>query len=204
LALARTSTAHAALVLASLPIFTGLIAAVVERRWPGRWWWAGVVLASAGEIVLVGLRDAGGGDASLAGDLLAFTAAISVAGGYVAGSRLAPAIGTWSVTAWGVVLGAALVLPPMAVMAPVLDWSRAGATAWGATIYLALFSSVVAYVAWYWALAAGGVARISLLQFVQPVVTLALAVLLFNEAMTPPLLLSAAVILAGIAVARRG
>lgn len=203
LALVHTSTAHAALVLASLPIFTGLIAAAVARRWPGRWWWAGVVLASAGEIVLVGLRDTGG-DASLAGDLLAFASAVSVAGGYVAGSRLAPVIGTWSVTAWGVVLGAALVLPLMVAVAPFLDWSGAGAVAWGATLYLALFSSLLAYVAWYWALAAGGVSRISLLQFVQPVVTLVLAVTLFGEAVTVPLLLSAAVILAGVAVARRG
>lgn len=204
LALAHTSTAHAGLILAPLPIFTGLLAAAVERRWLGRWWWAGVALAFAGEAVLVGVRDVGSGEASLVGDILAFAAAVSVAGGYVAGSRLAPVIGTWSVTAWGAAVSTVLVLPPMAAMAPFADWSEAGAAAWGATFYLALFSSLLAYVAWYWALAAGGIAKISLLQFVQPVVTLVLAVALFSEDMTPVLLVSSAAILTGVAVARRG
>ncbi len=93
-----------------------------------------------------------------------------------------------------------------------MPWSACAITAaapvlpatWSATLYLALFSSLLAYVAWYWALAAGGVTRVSLLQFVQPVVTLVLAVMLFGEAVTVPLLLSAAVILAGVAIARRG
>jgi drug/metabolite transporter (DMT)-like permease len=204
LALAYTSTAHAGLILAPLPILTGLIGAVVERRMPGVLWWGGVALAFAGEAVLVGLPDAGSGEATLLGDLLAFAAGLSVAGGYVAGSRLSPSIGTWSVTAWGAVLGAGLMLPVVGGLSLRLDWSGAGAAAWGATLYLAIFSSLLAYVAWYWALAAGGIARISLLQFIQPVVTLILAVLLFGEVMTAPLLLSAAFILFGVAIARRG
>lgn len=204
LALAHTSTAHAGLILAPLPIFTGLLGAAVERRRLGRWWWAGVVLAFAGEAVLVGIRGSGGGEAGLVGDLLALAAAISVTSGYVAGSRLAPDIGTWSVTAWGAVLSTVLVVMPLVLMAPFLDWSKAGVEAWGATLYLALFSSLLGYVAWYWALAAGGIARISLLQFAQPAVTLALAVALFGESLTPVLLASTVTILVGVAVARRG
>jgi drug/metabolite transporter (DMT)-like permease len=204
LALAHTSTARAALILAPLPIFTGLIGAAVERRWLGRWWWAGVALAFVGGAVLVCVRDIGGGGASPVGDLLALGATVSVASGYVAGSRLATDIGTWSVTAWGAVLGTVLVLPPLIAVAPSVDWSQAGAAAWGATLYLALFSSLLAYVAWYWALGAGGIARISLIQHVQPVVTLGLAVALFGETLTPVLLLSTAAILAGVAIARRG
>lgn len=204
LALAHTSTAHAGLILAPLPILTGLIGAIVERRMPGRFWWAGVALAFAGEAVLVGLRDPGAGAATLTGDLLAVAAGLSVAGGYVAGSRLSPVIGTWSVTAWGAVVSAVLVLPGLAVLSLSVDWTGAGTAAWTATLYLAIFSSLLAYVAWYWALANGGVARISLLQFVQPVVTLILAVLLFSETMTAPLLLSASMVLIGVAVARRG
>jgi drug/metabolite transporter (DMT)-like permease len=69
---------------------------------------------------------------------------------------------------------------------------------------LALFSSLLAYVAWYWALAGGGVGRISTLQFLQPLVTLGLAILLFSETLTPGLLVSGAAILFGVAIARRG
>jgi len=200
LALAHTSTAHAALVLALAPVLTGLIGAVVERRRPGRWWWGGVVVALAGEAALILLRGQESGEATLYGDMLALASCFAVAGGYVAGSRLSPSIGTWSVTAWGALLGS-LVLIPVFSGGGLPD---AGWLAWAATSWLALVSSLLAYVAWYWALAGGGVARISTLQFLQPIVTLVLAVALFAETMTAGLLLSGAAILVGVAMARRG
>ena len=204
LALAHTSTAHAALVLALAPVLTGVVGAVVERRRPGRWWWGGVAVASAGAAALILLRGQGSGEATLYGDLLALAACFAVAGGYVAGSRLSPSIGTWSVTAWGALLGCAVAVPVAAAQFAIGGWPDAGLTAWTAIGWLALFSSLLGYVAWYWALAGGGVARISTLQFLQPAVTLLLAVILFTETMTPALLLSGVVILIGVAMARRG
>ena len=204
LALAYTSTAHAALLLALAPVLTGLIGEVVEHRWPGRWWWGGVAVALAGEAVLILMRGQDSGEATLYGDLLALAACFAVAGGYVAGSRLSPHIGTWSVTAWGALLGSLIVAPILAIMFSAGGLPEASWIAWTATGWLALFSSLLAYVAWYWALAGGGVARISTLQFLQPAVTLILAIILFAEAMTPALLLSGAAILIGVAMARRG
>ncbi|MDH5410430.1 MAG: DMT family transporter [Alphaproteobacteria bacterium] len=204
LALAHTSTAHAALVLAFAPILTGLIGATVERRRPGRSWWGGVVVALAGVAALILLRGRDSGEATLYGDLLALGACLAVAGGYVAGSRLSSSIGAWSVTAWGAILGSVVLLPVLAILFMAGGWPDAGWVSWTATAWLALFSSLLAYVAWYWALAAGGVARISTLQFLQPAVTLAIAVAVFAEPMTPGLLMSAAAILVGVAMARRG
>lgn len=204
LALAYTSTAHAALVLAFAPVLTGLIGAVVERRRPGGWWWGGVTVALAGEAALIMLRGQDSGEVTLYGDLLALASCFAVAGGYVAGSRLSPSIGTWSVTAWGALLGCVVAIPVVAGIFAVGGWPDAGPTAWTAIGWLALFSSLLAYVAWYWALAGGGVARISTLQFLQPMFTLVLAVILFAEPITPALLLSGAAILVGVAMARRG
>jgi drug/metabolite transporter (DMT)-like permease len=204
LALAHTSTAHAALVLAFAPILTGLVGAAVERRRPSHLWWGGVAIALAGEAALILLRGQDTIEATLYGDLLALASCFAVAGGYVAGSRLSPSIGTWSVTAWGAVLASLLLLPILAIRFVGGGLPDAGALAWGATLSLAMFSSLLAYVAWYWALAAGGVARISTLQFLQPVVTLLLAVVIFSEAMEPALLLSAGAILVGVTMARRG
>lgn len=204
MALAYTSTAHAALVLAFAPVLTGLIGAAVERRRPGRLWWGGVAVALAGVMALITLRGQDSGEATMHGDLLALGACLTVAGGYVAGSRLSPEIGAWSVTAWGALLGSAVAGPVLVTLFVADGWPDAGWVAWAATGWLALFSSLLAYAAWYWALAIGGVARISTLQFLQPAVTLVLAVILFAEAMTPALLLSGAAILIGVAMARRG
>ncbi len=75
---------------------------------------------------------------------------------------------------------------------------------WAGMAWLVLCSSLLGYVAWYWALSAGGVARIAPAQFLQPVVSLVLAVLLFGETMTGPFVFSAVAIMVGVAIARRG
>src|SRR5437868_4133450 len=48
-----TSANHGALILAALPLFTGLLAAVFERRPLALRWWAGSALALGGEGVLI-------------------------------------------------------------------------------------------------------------------------------------------------------
>jgi drug/metabolite transporter (DMT)-like permease len=49
-----TSAAHVSLVMASMPLFTGLVAAMFDRRLPGRAWWLGAGLAVAGEALCGG------------------------------------------------------------------------------------------------------------------------------------------------------
>lgn len=199
-----TTTAHAALIMAALPIFTGLFGAAVERRWPGRRWWLGAALALAGEAVLVGaqFRFAGPG-ASLEGDLLTLASCIAAAAGYVAGSQLSLRIGTWGTTFWGLSLGGVVLLPVLALRFDATSWPTVTAIGWGATAYLALFVTILAYVAWYWALARGGTARVGSVQFAQPVVALVAAVTAMGEVFTPPLALATVAILAGIAIAQR-
>ncbi len=205
LGVARTTTAHAALIIAIMPALTGLFGAVVERVWPGRRWWRGIALALGGEVLLIGARfgfeEPG---ATLAGDLLCLGAALVASAGYVAGSRLAPRIGSWSTTLWGLSLGGLVQLPVLILVLDQTAWRMAGGVGFAAVGYLALFSTVLAYVAWYWALAVGGTARIGSVQFAQPVIAVVVAVTLLGEALTPPLTAATVAVLAGIAIAQRG
>lgn len=205
LSLAYTSTAHAALIIAAAPVFTGIVGAIAERRRPGVAWWLGVAIALAGEAALIGYRGGGlSGGISLLGDLLALAACLAVSFGYVAGGRLAPRIGAWGATFWSLAAAGAVQLPFLTVLGPRVDWLSVTAAGWGGIVWLVLCSSLLGYVAWYWALATGGVARVAPAQFLQPVVSLVLAVVLFSEAMTAALAASALAILAGVAIARRG
>ena len=70
-------------------------------------------------------------------------------------------------------------------------------------IYLAAVTTIIGYIGWYWALAKGGIARISTIQFFQPVSGLILAALLLGERMTLSLLAASVVILAGVWTAQR-
>ncbi|MBT6095784.1 MAG: DMT family transporter [Rhodospirillaceae bacterium] len=201
-----TSAAHAALINASIPIFTGLFGAIAEKRVPGRLWMGGVAISFAGVSVLIGFRaeaDTGAG-ATVLGDLFCMGATLCAAFGYVSGSRLAGRIGTFSVTFWGVGLAGLVQLPILVMLSHGLDWQAVPHAAWSGVLYLAVGSTVIAYIAWYWALARGGAVRLGPTQFAMPVISLTLAAWMFSETLTPVILGAALAIVGGIAITRRG
>ena len=201
----RTSAMHGVGILAGLPVFTGLYAACVARRWPGRWWLVGCALALLGEgVIIAGRSSGGGGDASLVGDVLVLAAALVVSMGYVAGALLVPrGFSSAATTYWGVVLGA-VVLAPLGVGLFLVDGvPDADASAWGSVVFLAVVTSIVGYVGWYWALAKGGITRIAPLQFLQPLSGLVLAAIVLDERLTWPLAAGAAAVIGGVTIARR-
>jgi drug/metabolite transporter (DMT)-like permease len=166
---------------------------------------AGCAVALAGEVVLIAARGADAGDATLVGDLLVLAAALVVSAGYVAGASLPPrGVSSSAATFWGVLLGA-VVLAPLTVALLARDGlPDAGWRAWTAVAVLAVVTSIVGYVGWYWALDRGGIARIATLQFLQPLSGFALAVVVLGESVTPAIALGGAAIVCGIVIAQRG
>lgn len=138
---------------------------------------------------------------SVTGDLVVAFACIGVAMGYVAGGRLSGSLGTWPTTLWGITIGGVVVLP---FVAGGVNWGAVGPMAYGGIAYAAFVTSILGYVAWFWVLSKGGIARISTIQFGLPVVSLVLAVFILDETITLPILIAAAVILSGIWIVQRG
>jgi len=200
----RTSGSHAALINAGIPVFTGIFGVIAERRIPGRWWFVGVALAIVGETLLITYRGAGDDGVTLTGDLLCVLSSASSGLCYVVGAHLAKRLGAVTVTFWAISLSAALMLPVLFWVGGDVDWSAVAIEGWNAIIYLAIISSVLGFVCWYWALARGGAVRMGTVQFAMPLISLSLAVGFLGEVLTLPLVLSAMIIVAGIAVARRG
>ena len=201
-----TTANHAALIIAIIPIFTGLIATIFDREWPHLAWWAGVSIAGAGTVLLIFYRGGGtpdGGGTSILGDAIIFAGAIVCALGYVTGAKLAPVIGTWATTFWGLAIAAALMAPVVALLAQRTEWVAVTSTGWLSMGYLAFVGSFIAYLAWFWALGHGGITRMSSWQLGQPVVTFVFAAIVLGEAITLPLLAAGAVVLAGTALAQR-
>lgn len=200
----RTSGLHGVMILAALPIFTGLYAALVARQRPARAWLVGCGVALLGEFVLIAGRGPGGGDATLTGDLIVLAAALVVSMGYVAGALLPPrGVPSSAATYWGVVLGA-IVLAPLATALFATDgFPEASAKAWGCVVFLAVVTSIVGYIGWYWALDRGGIQRIATLQFLQPLSGFALAAIVLGDRVTVPIAVGSVLIVAGIVVAQR-
>jgi drug/metabolite transporter (DMT)-like permease len=200
-----TSAMHGGLILAVLPIFTGLVAAVVERRRPAGRWWLGCAIAFAGEAVLVSARAAHGAAASsLAGDLLILLASLLAACGYVAGARLTQAkYASLGATLWGIVAAMVILAPALPLANGGFSLPDASLKAWLAVAFLAWVTSILGYIGWYWALGHGGIARMGTIQFIQPLSGLVLAFFLLGERPTLPLGIATALILLGVVIARR-
>lgn len=203
--MSRTSGVHGAMILAFLPVTTGAIAHLWDRRVPDRLWWIGCAMALLGEFVLTFTREiAAHNTATLEGDLLLWASLSFASMGYVAGARLTrTGYPAKHVTYWGVSLMSLPFLPFVPSLFGSLDYAAIPVVAWVALLYMGSIVTIIGYVCWYYALAKGGIERVGLFQFFQPVVGVFTAALLLGEHLSWWLLLAASLILGGVYVATR-
>ena len=79
----------------------------------------------------------------------------------------------------------------------------AGVYAWSGLIYQAIGVTIVAYILWYFALGTGGIARVGLLQFLQPVSGVVFAFIILAEPLSLIFLLASIIIMLGVILAFR-
>lgn len=200
-----TSANHASMILAALPIFTGAIAMAWDRRAPPWLWWLGCTIAIVGEIILISQQGSiGVRSASIAGDALVLTSNLFASLGYVVGGRLQrsgyPSTGT---TFWGVIVFSLLLLPFTPFLLSREQMALVAPDAWLAVAYLAIGVTIVGYLLWYWALGKGGIERIGMIQFLQPVSGVALAWLLLNESISIHFVAASVLVLLGVWIAMK-
>ncbi len=199
-----TSANHATMILAILPVLTGAIAQFWDRQRPQAVWWLGCTIAFAGEVLQLYDPATSSDLASIEGDLLVWISTLFASLGYVAGARLQrsgySARGT---TFWGVGIFALLLLPSLALVVDLNALLTAGSYAWSGLLYQAIGVTIIAYILWYWALGTGGIARVGLFQFLQPVCGVLLAWLVLAENISLIFLLASSIIMVGVILAFR-
>ncbi|MGH3624585.1 MAG: DMT family transporter [Sciscionella sp.] len=183
-ALTSVSASHAAVTIALLPAATAVMAVLRARERPNRvfWFWCLVGTAFvAGYLVFKADTRFGAGDLELIG------AVLLCALGYAEGGVLSQDYPGWLVTSWSLVIGSPLVLAVVVVIGLPPHLTVTPATVL-ALLYLALGSSLLAFFAWYRALALGGIAKVGQIQLLQPVLTMVFAALLLGESLDPVML----------------
>lgn len=198
-----TSATHGAMILACMPVITAAIACIHERRWPRPLWWAGCALALAGEAALIFSRDATADiQAMWRGDALVLASTLFACSGYVIGGNLQKrgysARGT---TFWGAGFSACLLLPLSPYLFANADPASWATATWASLAYLAFGVTILGYICWYWALGQGGIGRMSLMQFLQPVSGLLLSLVMLGESIGISVFIASAIILAGTVIA---
>jgi len=178
-ALTTAPAGHGAVVIATLPAATAVLAVIRGHERPPRAFW---VAAGLGAVAAVVFASAQGGDLGRLHwtDLLLFGAVAAAAIGYAEGGLLARELGAWQTVSWALVLCAPLMV--ILVVLTVARHSPQGTPAqWAAFAYLAVVSMFLGFFAWYHGLAVGPMAQVSQVQLVQPVLSLCWAGLLLGE-----------------------
>lgn len=201
LALSTTSVANGTLLGNMAPIFVTLGAWLLFRERVTRTFLAGMAVALAGSAVLVGESFSLSAEQAF-GDGLALTAALFYGGYILAVARLRARFSTVAVMAWSSAAGA-LVLLPIALIAGE-SFLAVTLTGWLMLLGLGFVShaagqGLIAYALAHLPASFGSVALL-----VQPAAAAVAAWLILDEALSWWQALGAAIILAGILVARKG
>jgi drug/metabolite transporter (DMT)-like permease len=176
LALTRMPASDAAMVVVFVPPLTALCGVLRNRERPAPLFWV-CNLVGLGA-VLAFLRT---GSGSLqAGHALLFFASLVCAIGYSEGARLARAMSGLSVVSWALLVALPVLVPLLFLSVHALPRAE-HASAWFGLAYVSVVSMFLAFVPWYAALGRGGVARMSQLQLLQPLLSVCWSGWLLDE-----------------------
>jgi drug/metabolite transporter (DMT)-like permease len=203
IALRQLASAHAALLLGLLPLATALVGRLRGGERPSTAFW----LAATGGFVAVALFAlARGGGTFHAVDAVMLGAVASAAVGYSEGAILAREIGGWRVICWALVVGAPVIGAGALLLGrvePPGGCAVARAPVALGLGYLGLVSMLLAFFAWYRGLAEAGIAKASQLQLAQIPLSLLWSALLLGERVGAREILTAAAIIACLALVAR-
>ena len=200
----RTSASHAGLIMALMPLLTSLISAAIDRALPTTAWFCGAIIAFTGATLLITTNGGGSSaEVTLMGDLLVLGSCITFSAGAVAGAKYSVGANPWSATFWSISIASVCLAPFAVIEGRGISWSEITFNTWAALFHVTIGAGILAYIAWFWALSRGGITRVAPLQFAQPLLALAFAVLLLRERFSLSFLVTGIVIIAGIIIAFR-
>src|SRR5439155_10655747 len=203
LALQRTTSAHAAVIAAFMPLTTALIAVLrTHERVSWQFW----VAAAAGTAALLAFALSRGG--AEGGDLVADApvagAVVASSWCYVEGASVTKAMPGWQVISWVVVLALPITVPASAAIWIATRGSHhPSAGAWTSLILLGVSSMYLGFFAWYRGLALAGIARGGQVQQLQALLTLVWSAWFLGEEVTGPTVLVAVTVIGAVVWAQR-
>ncbi|HEV2281816.1 MAG TPA: DMT family transporter [bacterium] len=201
--LSYTTPFSNALLIAVAPLFAVALLRALRLEPVGRGQYAGMLIAIAGVAVFIlpALRLRPGENGI--GDVLSLAGAAFFAGYTVASKPLLSRYRLPAMMAYTLTIG---VIPVVLALVPSLferHWAAVNAAGWAAFAWTVVAPVYVAWTLWNWTVGRMGVARASLFMYLVPVVGGLTSWILFAEGFGPLKVIGAALVLAGLAVARR-
>ncbi|MFQ6008708.1 MAG: DMT family transporter [Candidatus Zixiibacteriota bacterium] len=195
------SSALMAVLFASFPLFVAFLSIwILKTERLSLAAWLGLGLGFVG-VVVISYNSFQSSQHLFVGTLLALGGALSAAYGSLLQKKHFSGENVFVATAIQMTLG----LFPLLILSIVFDqWSNFAVTAAsiGSIIYLGIFGTVIAFVAYYWLLSHTEVVNVSLIAFITPVVAILIGIL-FGESLAFRAIIGAALILVGVVLVIR-
>jgi drug/metabolite transporter (DMT)-like permease len=197
-----TSVSHSAIIVGMGPIYA-LIFVVLLRLEPATIRKVlSMAIALGGVVLMATGTNPGHRSPTLLGDLITLAGSLGFALYAALGKRVAPRYDALTMTTYNFVIGAFLVLPAAIYSArqlgPRANWLAIPWQAWAGMFYMALFSSALAYLFYFWLLRYLEVTQLAAYNYLLPVTATFLGILFLNERGSWRELLGAMLALAGV------
>ncbi len=201
LALEHVPATRGAIVVGLLPATTALVATIRHGERPSRGFW---LAAGGGLLTVVAFAFLSGSRGKPEpADLLLGLAIIAAAIGYAEGAEVSKSIGSWQTICFALVLSLPVTIPASIIAVWKHGVIEPTTSAVAGMAYVSVISMFLGFFAWYAALSMGGVARVSQIQLLQPVLTLGWAWLLLGERVTAGAVLAAVAVAGFVWLSRR-
>jgi drug/metabolite transporter (DMT)-like permease len=195
---------NSALIVASAPVITAIVAGMVGADTITRRKLLGALVSFLGVAVVI--VEGGGVDlgASLGGNLLSLAAAACWAVYTALASPYLARISSLRLIAWATLAGTAALIPLGVAQGIPVDWGAVSGGAWLGFAYSAILPAAISNVLVFNAIRLLGPARITAYQFLVPFFALVIGALFLAEPIVASQVLGGAVIVAGVLVTRSG
>ena len=202
--LKRTTAAHSAVLIALLPLYVLLLAALARQERITLPKALGIGIAFGGVVLVASDHGLGRGSGTLPGDLLTMAGGLAFAAYTVAGRPVVRDLGPMATTSLAFLGGGSAVLvvtAPAALRAP---WRSLSPTEWAGLAFVVFGATVLAYLLYYLALDRLEPSKVAAFMYLQPVIAALVAYFAAGDALTSRFAAGGTLILAGVLVAERG
>ena len=204
LGLNYTTSSHAAIISAIDPVLILVLARVMGIETLSFGKVTGMGLAFAGIMALETEHGSPAKSPLLLGDLISLGAAVGFSIYAVLSKRITEVYDAVALNTFNCLVAAIAFLPIAVRQGVGLKWKGIGWEGWAALCYMAVFSSVLAYLIFFWALRHLDPSRVAVVTYLQPILVILLGTAFLSEHLTRHLLLSTGFVLLGVYLAERG
>jgi len=201
--IARTTVAHAGLIVALGPVMVLAIAVVVRLEALTAGKLAGMMIALAGVGILTADKAGQGTGSHWAGDLILVVGTLVFAVYTVLMKELVDQFDALTLNTLIFALGTMMMLPFCARAVAMTNWAALTLHAWWGLGFLVVIGSVISYLVFAYVLTGLAASRAAAFNYLQPVIASGLGIWVLSETLTWKVLIGGSVILAGVYLTER-